>query len=332
MPRHAAAAAGEAVQQHQRRARRPRRSNGSAPSVTAAAPGAVPRATASFSMRVERGVRGAIDRHLDDVPAARERSARAPRETRPRTSGARGLPAEPRASAHRSSPCGMANSGSNTARHRLRDRQVLEDAAAVVVADDDREVRVAAGGPASSAGDVVQQREVAAPQHRGAPQRGGRAERGGDLPVDAVDAAVREHAHGSRRAPGERVELADRPCCSRRYSAAPPGSAAPQRLRECGVRKRGSAASASSERRARHPIGVLPRGGASAACLRRRLARRPARELAELPRRRCATCGSRGAAGHGSRRRIHQPQVGRARAARSRSRSPCWSAGRRSAR
>src|SRR5215213_2118617 len=72
------------------------------------------------------------------------------------------------------------------------DREEVEDAAAVVVDQHDREVELQAAR-GEQAADVVGERDVAGEQH-GAVAGGGDAEGGGDGAVDAVGAAVGQYA------------------------------------------------------------------------------------------------------------------------------------------
>ena len=96
--------------------------------------------------------------------------------------------------------------------HRPRQRagggQVLEYAAAVVVAHDDREVGILHRAGEQSR-HVVQQREVAAPEHRRPAERRGRAERRGHHAVDPVHAAVRQQPQARNAVFGERVDVTD---------------------------------------------------------------------------------------------------------------------------
>ena len=94
-------------------------------------------------------------------------------------------------------------------RPRARDRQEVEDPAAVVVDQHDHQPR-AHPRRGQQPADVVRQRDVAGQQHH-RPARGERdAERGRDRAVDPVRAAVGEHAERLRADGEERLHVADR--------------------------------------------------------------------------------------------------------------------------
>src|SRR5918992_3410772 len=92
-------------------------------------------------------------------------------------------------------------------RSLLADRQEVEDPAAVVVEQHDREL---APRGLDEAAEVVDQRHVADEEHDRAVCDGGDPEGGRDGPVDAVGAAVGEHARRPLARREERLDVAHR--------------------------------------------------------------------------------------------------------------------------
>ena len=125
------------------------------------------------------------------------------------TSAARSQPQPYSAAAcAKSRPCGVAMCSTNASPSPRRGQEV-EDPAAVVVEQHDDELQAEPRGGEQPA-DVVGERDVADQQHDRPARGGGDAERGRDRAVDAVRAAVGEHAERGRRAREERLDVADR--------------------------------------------------------------------------------------------------------------------------
>ena len=119
----------------------------------------------------------------------------------------------------KSSPCGVATC-SLEVRALARDRQEVEDPAAVVVDEHDRERRAPSRCADSSAAEVVGERDVADVQDDRAVAGRGGAERGRDRAVDPVRAAVGEDPRRRRRA--RRRTSRGRGSASRRRRTASP--------------------------------------------------------------------------------------------------------------
>ena len=147
----------------------------------------------------------AVDRDLDQAGAGGERVG----EIRERFEGRWGRSKRAAALAT-STPRGVPSSASNSlVAERVGLRQKGEDAAAVVVDDDDADGSgdIAQGGEAA---DVVQEAEVAG-DDRGRLAAGvGGADAGGDQAVDAVGAAVAEEGRVGLAGGKEGLLVADR--------------------------------------------------------------------------------------------------------------------------
>ena len=153
--------------------------------------------------------------------------------------------------------------GSPARERRACDFEEVEDAAAAVVQQHDRELQAEPAG-GEQAAEVVGERDVADQQHDGPVARGGGAERARDDPVDAVGAAVAQHA---RRVRPRRPEASRCPARAsrRRRTASPPRAAAPRappppparRARRRRARRRSPRAARSSAlRQLAGPLGL----------------------------------------------------------------------------
>ena len=250
--------------------------------------------------------------HLDHVQPARECVRQRRSERLGATSRASPASRGRAPGAHRSSPCGTANSGSNTGaaprappagtrRCRRRRRCSRRSSGPLPCSWPASRPETSCSSARSPHQSTVGDRE-----RRAAPSADGHE------PVDAVHAAVRQQPERRRRAGRRTRRGRGSPCCCADVERRAAGSAAHSARASCGVRKRASASSAALSGRARRAVGIAatasatpaPRSTGDPADARTR-----ARELARRCTRHVSGCTMLRIAESGGR--IHQPDVGR---------------------